>query len=129
MEFNVDEHVKSYWDKFVGLTDIDDGIFVDATSENSVRASQFLEGLDLSPIIPQINKYYMVKEGIETYPRRAMVKALIWRKIKKLKYYTQTERYLESHPDEAIELGFNIDQCGNAIVPDHETEGILKKRD
>ena len=121
MEFNVDEHVKSYWDNFVGLTDEDDEIFVDATSDNSVRASQFLEGLDLSSMMPQINKYYMVKEGIETYPRRAMVKTLIWRKIKKLKYYTQTERYLESHPDEALELGFNIDQCGNVIVPDHET--------
>jgi hypothetical protein len=33
-----------------------------------------------------INKYYIEKEGDETYPRRAMVKTVIWRKIKKLKY-------------------------------------------
>lgn len=120
MEFNVDEHVKTYWDKF-GLTNVDDEKFVNATSENSVRTSKFLEGLNLDPIMPEINKYYIVKEGDETYPRRAMIKTVIWRKIKKLKYYTKTVGYLENHPDEAIELGFNIDQNGNVLVPDHET--------
>jgi len=37
LEFDVDKHVKSYWNKFIGLTDKDEE-FVDATSENSVRA-------------------------------------------------------------------------------------------
>ncbi len=120
MEFNVDEHVKTYWDKF-GLINVDDEKFIDATSENSARTSKFLEGLNLDPIMPEINKYYIVKEGDETYPRRAMIKTVIWRKIKKLKYYTKTVGYLENHPDEAIELGFNIDQNGNVLVPDHET--------
>ena len=69
-------------------------IFVDATSDNSIKELQFLEGLDLGAIMPQINKYYMVKKGFETYPRRDMVKALICRIIKKLKYYTQTEGIL-----------------------------------
>ena len=45
-----------------------------------------------------------------------MVKTFIWRKIKRIKYYTRTERYLNDHPDEALELGFNIDINGNVIV-------------
>lgn len=121
MEFDVDRHIKTYWDKYIGLTDKHNEEFVDATSENSVRASKFLEGLNLDPIMPEINKHYAVEEGEERYPRRAMVKTFIWRNIKTIKYYTKEERYLNTHPDEAIELGFNIDLDGNAIVPDHET--------
>lgn len=121
MEFDVDRHIKTYWDKFIGLTDENNEEFADATSENSVRASKFLEGLNLDPIMPEINKHYAVEEGEERYPRRAMVKTFIWRNIKTIKYYTKTERYLSNHPDEAIELGFNIDLDGNVIVSDHET--------
>ncbi len=121
MEFNVDKQIKDYWNKFIGLSDSNNEEFADATSENSVRASKFLEGLNLDPIMPEINKHYTVKEGVESYPRRAMVKTFIWRNIKTIKYYTKTERCLKSHPDEALELGFNIDLDGNAIVPDHET--------
>lgn len=120
MEFDVDKHIKTYWEKFIGLTDAEEE-FVNATSENSVRASKFLEGLKLDPIMPELNKHYSVKDGEEYYPRRAMFKSMIWRKIKKIKYYTRAENYLKDHPDEALELGFNIDMNGNVIVPDHET--------
>lgn len=120
MEFNVDKHVKSYWNKFIGLTDKDDE-FADATREHSVRTSKFLDGLNLDPIMPELNKHYSVPEGKEDYPRRAMFKTMIWRKNKKIKYYTRTENYLNTHPDEAIELGFNIDMNGDALIPDHET--------
>ena len=123
MELNVDRHVKTYWDKFVNLTDIDKQKqkFSDATSANSVRTSKFLEGLNLDPIMSELNKRYSVPENKEYYPRRAMFKTMIYRKIMKIRYYTRTENYLKDHPDEAIELGFNIDVDGNALVPDHET--------
>jgi hypothetical protein len=121
MEFNVGKQIKSYWNKFIGLTDANNEEFADATSENSVRASKFLEGLNLDPIMLEINKYYAVIEGVETYPRRAMVKTFIWRNINTIKYYTKEARHLGTHPDEALELGFNIDQDGKVIVPDHET--------
>lgn len=120
MEFDVDKHVKGYWNKFIVLIDKDEE-FADATAEHSVRASKFLEELNLDPIMPEINKHYIVKEGIEKYPRRAMVKAFIWRNIKTIKYYTKEARYLQTHLDEAIELGFNIGPDDNVIVPDHET--------
>ncbi len=122
MEFNVDKYVKTYWDRFIGLADINEKEeFVDATSANSVRTSKFLEGLNLDPIIPELNKYYSVKEGEEKYPRRAMFKTMVWRKTKNIRYYTRTENHLNNHFEEAIELGFNIDQNGNVMIPDHET--------
>ncbi len=122
MEFNVDRYVKNYWDKFIGLTDTNENEeFVDATSVNSVRTSKFLEGLNLDTIMPELNRHYSVYEGEETYPRRAMFKTMVWRKTKKIKYYTSAEIHLKDHQDEAIELGFNIDLNGNAIVPDHGT--------
>ncbi len=121
MEFDVDKHVKTYWNRFISLAYTDEEKFVDATKEHSVRASKFLEGLNLDPLMPELNKHYSVPEGKEDYPRRAMLKTMIWRKNKKIKYYTRTENYLNNHPDEAIELGFNIDMNGDALVPDHET--------
>lgn len=123
MEFNVINHIKSYWDriKSFSLTYEDEEKFVDATSEHSVRASKFLEGLNLDPIMPELNKHYSVPEGKEDFPRRAMFKSMVFRKIKKIKYYTRTENHLNDYPDEAIELGFNIDQNGNPEIPDHET--------
>lgn len=122
MEFNIDEHVKSYWNKFkyIGLTDKDDA-FADATREHSARASKFLSGLNLDPIMPELNKHYSVPEGKEDFPRRAIFKAMVWRKIKNIKYYTKMEDTLNDHPEEAFELGFNIDKNGYILIPDHET--------
>ena len=62
MEFNVDRQIKSYWDKFIGLTDTNNEEFADATSEHSVRASKFLNGLDIDPIMPEVN-YRRLKAG------------------------------------------------------------------
>ncbi len=82
MEFNVDRYVKTYWNKFIGLTDTNENEEIaDATSENSVRASKFLEWLNLDPIMPELNKYYSVPEGKEDFPRRAMFKAMVWKKL------------------------------------------------
>ncbi len=93
MELDVDKHVKSYWERFIGLADGNEMEFTDATSKHSVRASKFLEGLDLDPIMPELNKHYSVKEGEETYPGKAMFKSMVWRKTKKIKYYTRTGNY------------------------------------
>lgn len=121
MELNVSQKLKSYWNKIFGSSDNKPEEFVDATTEHSVRTSTFLGSLDLDPIMSEINKHYDVKEGEEKYPRKAMIKTVILRKINKIKYFTETERYLKGHPAEAIELGFKSDQQGNVLVPDHET--------
>ncbi|CAG0986625.1 hypothetical protein METP3_02397 [Methanosarcinales archaeon] len=56
MEFDVNKHVKSYWNKFIVLIDKDEE-FTDATAEHNVRTSKFLD-----PIMPEINKHYIVRE-------------------------------------------------------------------
>ena len=63
MELNVIQHLKSYWDKikFIGLTDKDEE-FADATSEHSVRASKFLKGLNLDPIMDEIKISVIVSD-------------------------------------------------------------------
>ncbi len=64
MEFNVAGQIKNYWNKIIGLSDNEPNEeFADATSEHSVRASKFLMGLNLDPVMPEINKYYAVDEG------------------------------------------------------------------
>src|SRR3990172_9863436 len=122
MEFNVIEQIKKYWNNVTGLSNNKPNEeFANATSEHSVRTSKFLNGLNLDPIMPEINKHYQVIEGEEKYPRMAMVKTMIFKKIKQIKYYTKIAGYLKENPIDAMELGFNIDKSGNIIVPDHET--------
>jgi hypothetical protein len=122
VEFGLDRQIKSYWDKFIGLTDKDEQKFTDATSDHSVRTSKFLEGFDLEPIMPELNKHYSVPEGVETYPRRAMFKAMIWRKNRKIKYYTRTENHLNNHPDEALELETHVNGKGINNIDLHATQ-------
>jgi hypothetical protein len=122
MELNVSQKIKSYWKKLIGSSENKpDEEFVDATSEHSVRTSKFLNRLNLDSIMPEIDKHYDVKEGEEKYPRRAMVKAMIFRKIKQIKYFTKIASYLKENSVEAKELGFKTDKFGNIMVPDHET--------
>ena len=86
MEFNVIKQIKNYWNKVTGLSDNKPNEeFVDATSEHRIRASKFFNGLNLDPIMLEINRHYDVREGKEKYPRRAMVKAMIFKKIKQIK--------------------------------------------
>ncbi len=122
MEFNVIEQIKNYWNKVTGFSDNKQNEeFADATSEHSIRASKFLNGLNLDPLMPEINKHYEVEEGNEKYPRVAMVKAMIFKKIKQIKYYTKAASYLRENLTDAIELGFRADKSGNVMLPDHET--------
>ena len=86
MEFNVLEQIKNYWNKVTGLNENKPNEeFANATSEHSVRTSKFLNGLKLDPIMTEINKHYQVKEGEEKYPRMAMIKTMIFKKIKQIK--------------------------------------------
>jgi hypothetical protein len=80
-----------------------------------------IKELNLDPLMPEINKHYDVKEGKEKYPRGAMIKAMIFKRIRQIKYYTKAASYLKENPIDAMELGFNIDKSGNVILPDHET--------
>ena len=55
MEFNVVRQIKSHWDKIIGLSDNETNEeFADATSEHSVRTSDFLNGLNFDLIMPEV---------------------------------------------------------------------------
>jgi hypothetical protein len=47
--------------------------------------------------------------------------------FRSIKYYTKTERYLNSYTNKAEELGFKTDLNENAIVPDYEKLNIFEK--
>lgn len=96
--------------------------FVDPDShEQCMRASLFLSFLDLTVLMPLINSFYKVAEGVETYPRRVMVKCMFWRRIKGIKTFTEAYRYLKTHSEEAIELGFKRGEDGNVQIPNYRT--------
>ena len=121
---SVDERIKSYWQKLERALDFETTTtekFVDPDStENSMRASEFLMYLDLEPIMYIVNKCYVVADGKETYPRRAMVRAMLWRRIKVIKFFTKTYSALKDNPVDAANLGL-LDKDGNIIIPNWRT--------
>ncbi len=122
MEFNVIEQIKNYWNKFTGSSDNKQNEeFVDATSEHRIRASKFFTGLNIDPIMPEINKLYDVKEGKEKYPRRAMVKAMIFKKIKQIKYYTK--EVVEAGDKNGLKIGQNTGTDSTPIEVPNDPAG------
>jgi len=113
---DVDRHIKYYWERLLGSVDVEERFVDPNCAEHCMRASTFLKYLDLEPLMPVLNKYYKVKEDEETYPRRAMFKALLWRRIKGLKWYTKLHKELITHPEEAKELGFK-EEAGEIAIP------------
>ncbi|NJD77056.1 MAG: hypothetical protein FIB08_08170 [Candidatus Methanoperedens sp.] len=101
MEFDVDKHVKSYWNRFIGLTGIK------FTLSKKVKRS--------------IREELCLRLWSEGKPRTSST-------IQGPKNYTRTENHLNTHSDEAIELGFNIDQNGNVIEnePDFRKDASLE---
>lgn len=121
---SVDERIKSYWQKLERALDFETATtekFADPNStENSMRASEFLMHLDLEPIIHIVNKRYKVAEGEETYPRRAMVKTMFWRRMKGIRFFTETFSELKDYPGDAANLGL-LDKHGSIIIPNWRT--------
>jgi len=46
--------------------------------------------------MPEINKHYTVKEGVETYPRKAMVKTIYLEKHKDNKIFYERGKILKN---------------------------------
>lgn len=121
---SVDERIKTYWQKLEQALDFETATtekFIDPDStENSMRASEFLMYLDIEPIMHIVNKCYAVAEGEETYPRRAMVKLMFWRRLKGIRFFTETYSELKDYPGDAANLGL-VDKHGNVIIPNYRT--------
>jgi hypothetical protein len=68
--------------------------------------------------MPEINRHYSVKEGKEEYPRRAMVKAMIFKKI-------MVKTHITSDYDNNIPLAKKV--CGGTDDDDRYLEGMLRQ--
>jgi hypothetical protein len=93
----------------------------DGTAENPIRASEFLAQLDLNPVMDLLESKYGDLEYHYRFPTEAMLKALIFRRLKKIRHFTKLERHLKTHEKDTQALGFDKKQDGTYKIPDRRT--------
>ena len=86
--------------------------FRDAVENSPVRAAEFLCHLDLEPVRNFLDGLYRRKPR---YPAEAMLKSMFLMNLRRMKFRTELERNLDSHPDEAKMLGFPVED-GHVLV-------------
>jgi hypothetical protein len=92
--------------------------------EKNICIADFIEKLDISIIKHQ--EYRKIKFSYES-----LIRFILYQRLKKFRFITQTIQYLKSHPEETIQLGFkelpNRRQVGyfqNHIL-DNETKELI----
>ena len=94
--------------------------------EKNICIADFIEKLDISTIKHQ--EYRKIKFSYES-----LIKFILYQRLKKFKFITQTRQYLKNHPDETILLGFkelpNRRQVGyfKQHILDKETKELLER--
>lgn len=93
--------------------------------EKNICIADFIEKLDITSIKHQ--EYRKIKFSYES-----LIRFILYQRLKKFRYITQTRQHLKCHPEEAIQLGFkeipNRRQIGyfqNHIL-DTETKELLE---
>lgn len=74
-------------------------IFQQFKTERNIYIADLLEKLDISTI--KNKNYRKIK-----YSYESLIKLILYQKLKKFRFITQTRQYLKNHPDEAIQIGF-----------------------
>ncbi len=74
-------------------------IFELFNKEKNICIADFIEKLDISTIKHQ--EYRKIKFSYES-----LIKFILFQRLKKFRFITQTRQYLKNHPEEAIQLGF-----------------------
>ncbi len=97
--------------------------FVNPSDENPMKASEFLQRVDVRELEEKLRTYYRREPA---YPLRGLLSSIAHRKLLKIPWFTRYENYLRTHPDEAVQLGFR-ERNGVVEVPDHETFRQLEK--
>jgi len=75
------------------------GTFEQFNKEKNISIADFIEKLDISTIKHQ--EYRKIKFSYES-----LIRFVLFQRLKKLRFITQTKQYLKSHPEEAIQIGF-----------------------
>jgi len=70
-----------------------------STKKKNIYIADLLEKLDISTI--KNKNYRKIK-----YSYESLIKLILYQKLKKFRFITQTRQYLKNHPDEAVQLGF-----------------------
>ncbi len=118
-ESDTDTQIKRYWasrerlmrQEFLQKLEELHG-FRDAAEDSPVRTAEFIGYLDLEPVERFLDGLYGRKP---TYPAKAMVKSLFLMDLRRMKFRTELERDLDSHPEEARMLGFPVED-GHVLV-------------
>ena len=89
----------------------------------NVSIAEYLESFNTS--IFQKKKYRSIDFTFES-----LIKLVLFRKIKGIKFQTQLEKYLKSHPKEKYQLGFSKtpDQTTFSYFLNHILDDEIKKR-
>ncbi len=118
------DYVKEYWDRFypaVESAEDEPQRFVNPGEDGAtVRVPEYLAQLDDRAIREVLNRRYKVLPGREKYPRAAMFKAMVWKRIIGERSLLAFHRLLLDSPFEALELGFLYDKgTGQVLVPSY----------
>ena len=121
MEFEIETKIKNYrasHDRLTPKTTLRDieGIwrdFQDATPDKPVNVDDFLSQLNLDCLQTFFRGLYRREPD---YPAEAMLKAVMFMDLKKMKFYPELVRYLMSNPTAALGLGFQKKE-GKVSIP------------
>jgi len=82
---------------------------------------EYLAWLDYRAIRGVLNSRYIVLPGRERYPRAAMFKAMVWKRVIGERSLLAFHRLLEDSPFDALELGFRYDaNTGQVLIPSYQ---------
>lgn len=81
--------------------------FENPTDEHPMKVAEFLNKLDLSGVISTLEERYKNIPKHFHFPPEAMIKALVFKYLKGLRWDSRLVRYLNEYPDEAKLLGFD----------------------
>lgn len=121
MEMETETRIKNFWashDRLLPeatLKDLEDiwKDFQDATAEHPVNADEFLSALNLDCLHDFFKRLY---RRDPQYPAEAMLKAVLFMNLKKMKFFPELVRYFMSNPNAAMALGFQMEE-GKVNIP------------
>ncbi len=87
--------------------------FQDATPDNPMNADKFLSALNLDVLQDFFKGLY---RRTPKYPAEAMLKAVLFMDLKKMKFFPELVRYFMSNPRAALALGFQMEE-GKVNIP------------
>jgi hypothetical protein len=121
MEIEIETKIKNFWvshDRLMPETILNNvesiwKSFQDATAENPVNADEFLSALTLDCLHDFFKRLYRREPD---YPAEAMLKAVLFMNLKKMKFFPELVRYFMSNPAVALTLGFQ-NKDGKVCIP------------